>query len=181
MQYRIRCGGFPIERLYVRDAKAGRGTVRRLDNIESSSFGARVIQIDLKAKLANVALHIQVPLLRVSDAVIGIDAIVVRDRARKRRKSILQGQQVSIRIRLRERKWRLICHLQSNGRVCSAVVGDAITGTKNRAVVDPPSDTGARCKVIAIRLDQAPRETSKVGSNLARQHRYDGCEAGGNI
>src|SRR5262249_5438061 len=111
MPNRIRCGGCPIERLYVRDAKAGRGTVRRLNNIESSSFGARVIQIDLKAKLANVALHIQVPLLRVSDAVIGINAIVVRDRAWKRRKSILQRQQFSIRIRLRERKWRVIFDL----------------------------------------------------------------------
>src|SRR5262249_60922411 len=110
------------------------------------------MRIVLNAMLANVAPHIQGPMLRVSDAVIGIDAIVVRDRAWKRRKSILQRQQVSIRIRLRERKWRLICHLQSDGRVCRAVVVGGVNGTKNTAGVGPPSENGARVKVYVSLL-----------------------------
>src|SRR5205823_3256017 len=66
MQNRIGCGSLPVERLHIRDTQSGRSAVGSFDDIQAGTLGSGVIEIHLHAKLPNIFLEIEVPLLRIT-------------------------------------------------------------------------------------------------------------------
>src|SRR5215470_7774545 len=100
MQYRVSTERFPPEVLHIRDSQRARSRqIRRFQKIEMSTLCSRVVDQDLYSRLPNFLLERKVPLLRISDAVVGIDAVRVADTVRHD-KSVLQRQWKRCRVRV---------------------------------------------------------------------------------
>ena len=183
MEYRIGVRCLPVERLHVRDAQARRCPVRRFDHVQSSALCARVIQVHLDAQLPHILLDIEVPLLRIADCVIRIDAVIVRDRAGQHRKPVLetQRQENRIDVRLRQRKRRLIGHLRRDGSISGAVICNAVAGPHDCSIVHSPGEADARRDIVPIRFHQALRESSVEWPSRAGQDVHGCGESGRDI
>ena len=136
-----------------------------------------------RERRGEIALHQDLPVLRVAHAEIGIDRKRVRRRARRCRESVRQRERIG-RAALhaqRLRKGRLLRHQQGDRLVDGRVAIHAVAGAndKRRSGDRTPRDAGARLKAAPVGTDQriGIATTVERAEGMARHDRADQGEA----
>src|SRR5262249_12742204 len=130
MRDRITQRAFKDKRLHSGKQDAGSRAVRCFLNVESGSLRTCVVKIQNHSR-TNFLLHIDVPDLDVSQSVVRIYRVAVRDQVKWwRRKPILQSQRqtTGFHVRLRGGERRLESKLLDDAGVRGGVVIDAVSG-----------------------------------------------------